>query len=71
MNTIHESTYALLVRSDEKGRNLLELALYTLFILSAVVSIWQLACHPVRIPAAGLRPSVAVACNAQSDRVES
>jgi hypothetical protein len=58
MNTKHEeSTYALLVRSEEKGRSILETVLYTFFILSAIVSIWQFAQQPVVVPAAGLQPS--------------
>lgn len=56
-----ESTYTLLVRSEEKGRGILETALYTLFILSAVASIWQFAQQPVNVPAAGLLPSPDVA----------
>jgi hypothetical protein len=32
-----ESTYALLVRSEEKSRGVLEIVLYALFIFSAVV----------------------------------
>jgi hypothetical protein len=38
-----ESTYALIVRSEEKERNLFEGAVYLLLILSAVFSIWQAA----------------------------
>ena len=41
-----ESTYALLVRSEEKERNLFEGAAYLVFILSAVFSIWQVAQQP-------------------------
>jgi hypothetical protein len=37
-----ESTYALLVRSEEKERNMFESAAYLVFILSAVFSIWQM-----------------------------
>ena len=36
-----ESTYALLVRSEEKKRNVLEILVYALFILSAMFTIWQ------------------------------
>ena len=42
-----ESTYALVVRSEEKERNLFEGAVYLVLILSAVVSIWQAAHQPV------------------------
>ncbi len=43
MNNKHESTYTLLVRSEEKGRSIMETVLYALFGLSAIVSIWQFA----------------------------
>jgi hypothetical protein len=45
-----ESTYALLVRSEEKNRSLLEMLVYALFILSAVFSIWQFAHQSVAFP---------------------
>lgn len=38
-----ESTYALLVRSEEKERNLFEGAIYLVLVLSAVFSIWHAA----------------------------
>jgi hypothetical protein len=47
-----ESTYALLVRSEEKGRGVLETVLYIAFILSAVLLIWEFAQSSVIIPAA-------------------
>ena len=45
-----ESTYALLVRSEEKERSLFEDAAYLIFILSAVFSIWNVAQQPVELP---------------------
>jgi hypothetical protein len=54
MNNEHESTYTLLVRSEEKGRSILETVLYALFSLSAIVSIWQFAQLPNRLPIDGL-----------------
>jgi hypothetical protein len=45
-----ESTYALLVRSEEKKRNVLEILVYSLFILSAVFSIWQFAHQTLAFP---------------------
>jgi hypothetical protein len=45
-----ESTYALLVRSEEKERNLFEGVAYLVFILSAVFSIWQVAQQPFDLP---------------------
>jgi hypothetical protein len=53
-NNQFESTYALLVRSREKGRGVLEAVLYVAFILSAVLVIWGFAQSPVRIQAVGL-----------------
>jgi hypothetical protein len=44
------STYALLVRSEEKNRTLLETVVYAILILSAVVSIWQFAHQSVAFP---------------------
>jgi hypothetical protein len=62
MNNQQESTYALLVRSEEKSRGVLEIILYTLFILSALISLLQFALEPVRVPAAGFQPARCVAC---------
>ena len=50
LNQVQESTYALLVRSEEKERSLFETVVYGLLILSAVAAIWQFAAQPVRIP---------------------
>ena len=52
-NNQFESTYALLVRSEEKGRGILEAVLYVAFILSAVVLIWEFAHSSVSLPANG------------------
>lgn len=59
MNKHQTSTYALLVRSEEKSRNALETVAYLTFILSVVVAIWQFVQHPVTIPALGLEPGIA------------
>ncbi len=45
-----ESTYALLLRSEEKERGVSENVIYLLLILSAVFSIWQVAQQPFRLP---------------------
>ena len=45
-----ESTYALLVRSEEKDRSLFEGAVYFAVVLSALFSIWQVAKQPVALP---------------------
>jgi len=53
MNKQFESNYALLVRSEEKGRGVLEVVLYVAFILSAVLVIWEFAQSPVNIRVPG------------------
>jgi hypothetical protein len=58
MNNQFESTYALLMRSQEKSRSVVETVLYVAFILSAVLCISEFAKHPVKIPAAGLQRCV-------------
>jgi hypothetical protein len=57
---IHESTYALLVRSEEEKRSLLEIIAYGLFILSVVAAIWQFASQPVNLPLATMPRTVSV-----------
>jgi hypothetical protein len=49
-----ESTYALLVRSEEKERSIFENVAYLVFILSAVFSIWHVAQQPVELPKDGV-----------------
>src|SRR6266404_5128203 len=58
----HESTYALLIRSEEKSRNVIEMAIYPILILGAVIAIWQFAQEPVSIPSTGLKGAGCVAC---------
>ena len=62
MNDNFESTYALLVRSEEKSRSILETVLYAIAILSVVVGIWQFAQTPVNI--SGLETEPCNQCNA-------
>ena len=57
-----ESTYALLIRSQEKSRNIIEMAIYPILIFGAVIAIWQFAQQPVNIPPAGLDAGGCVAC---------
>jgi len=45
-----ESTYALIVRSEEKERSLFEGAVYFAVVLSALISLWQAATQPVALP---------------------
>ena len=50
INEVQESTYALLVRSEEKERSLFETIVYGFFIMSAVAAIGQFALQPVSLP---------------------
>jgi hypothetical protein len=52
VNQVQTSTYALLIRSEEKERSLFEAIAYGLTILSAVAAIWQFAAQPVKLPTA-------------------
>jgi hypothetical protein len=47
---LHESTYALLMRSEEKERGILEIVVFALFIVCAVFSVWQFAGQSVAFP---------------------
>ena len=54
-NTTHEeSTYALLVRSQEEERSFPETAVYLLLILTMTFSVWQSAQQPFQLPSIGL-----------------
>ncbi len=57
-----ESTYALLIRSEEKSRNVFEMAINLFLILGPLMAIWQFAQQPVNIPAAGLKGARCVVC---------
>ena len=46
----NDSTYALLVQSEEKGRSIMETAIYALLGLSAILSILQFVQQPDRLP---------------------
>lgn len=43
------STYSLLVSSEEKERNIFETVIYALFVLCAVVGVWQFVQQPVPV----------------------
>jgi hypothetical protein len=61
MNNNQESTYALLVRSEERSRGALETIAYFTCILSVLVAVWQFAHRPVNIPASGIEPGMTTA----------
>ena len=50
MNNERESTYRLLVRSEEKSRGIVETMVYALLALSVIVSIWQFARQSNALP---------------------
>jgi hypothetical protein len=53
-DSVHESTYALLVRSEEKPRTVIETVIYLLFVFSAVAAIWQFVHQPIGLPITGV-----------------
>jgi hypothetical protein len=57
MNKKHQSSYALLVCSEEKGRSIMETVVYALFGLSAIISIWQFVEQPNRLPLGAPAPA--------------
>ncbi len=64
-------TYAVLVRSEQEERSAIEGAVYLLFILSAVFSIWQVARQPITLPvdAATQRAAIAQSVSGQHQGV--
>jgi hypothetical protein len=60
----YESTYALLIRSEEKSRSRLEMLVYAIFIISAVFSIWQVAHQPMMLPLKSVNTSAAISYDA-------
>jgi len=47
----NDTTYAMLVQSEEKGRSIMETAVYALLGVSAILSILQFVQQPERLPA--------------------
>ncbi len=61
-----ESTYALLIRSEEKERSMFEGAAYLVFILSAVFSIWHVAHQPIALPKGDVIHTTSIAQSANT-----
>jgi len=59
VNNQFGSTYSLLVRSEEKGRGVLEIAVYVACVVSVVFTIAQFAQMPLATSAAPATPCVA------------
>ena len=57
-NMKRRTTYRLLVQSEDKNRNILEMAIYGLVTLSVIVSIWQFAEQPLQITEKTSEPRV-------------
>jgi hypothetical protein len=53
----NHTTYALLTQSEEKGRNIMETAIYITCILSVTVAIFQFIGQPTSNPFAAFEPS--------------
>ena len=68
---LHESTYALLIRSEEKGRNLLDLAIHPLLMLGPLLAIWQLAQPPVNLTAPGFEKTPCAVFDARTGNIVS
>ena len=56
-NEARKSTYSLLVHSEEKGRGILETAVYASCILSVAAAILQFVNQPTPDPFAGYEPA--------------
>ena len=61
-----QSTYSLLVKSQEKGRSIFEGAVYGLVVLSTVVAILQCASQSVIVPVKFAANSTAPTLTAQA-----
>jgi hypothetical protein len=58
--TEHESTYALLMRSEEKSRNLLEIVIYPLLIIGAMIAICQFVLQTVQLPSTDTKAALRI-----------
>jgi hypothetical protein len=56
-NEAHQSIYGLLVHSEEKGRGIMETAVYATCILSVAAAILQFISQPTPDPFAGFESS--------------
>ena len=60
-----ESTYALLVRSEEKQRNRFETAVYSMLIISGIVAVSIFGQQAIRMPGTIVRNTPTVAAQVQ------
>lgn len=47
---VFESTYAMIMRSEERERSASEVLIYSLLIMSAFFALWQIALQPFTVP---------------------
>lgn len=69
MKSQSESTYALLVRSEDTGRAAIEILIYALLVFNVVILLWQFALEPVKVPAVGLQPADDFAHDSATEQV--
>ncbi|MEY2486794.1 MAG: hypothetical protein QOG67_3853 [Verrucomicrobiota bacterium] len=62
---VFESTYALIVRSEEKQRSRLETLVYTLLIMSSLFAVSQFGRQAMTIPASIVRNSTVATATTQ------
>ena len=62
-----QSTYSLLVQSQEQGRSIFETAVHALVVLSTVVAIFQFASQSVIVPVQGTGSSTSSVVVAKAD----
>ena len=58
----NDTTYALLVQSEEKGRGIMETAVYALLGLSVILSILQFVQQPNRLPTTLTSQAYQISC---------
>lgn len=51
----HESTYALLLRSEERSRNFFEMAIYPLLAIGVIIAICQFVFQAVDLPSGDIK----------------
>ena len=61
-----ESTYALIVRSEERDRNRFETSVYAVLIVSMAFALSQFGRQPFTVPSAGNHPAVQRAASVPS-----
>jgi hypothetical protein len=57
----HQSTYALLLCSEEKSRNAFEILIYPLLLIGVIIAIWQFALQTTELPSRETKASQLVA----------